>query len=308
MSNFTDIFVSGLARVQQQVSAQFFSFGGPPPEPNFTPNEAPGFYNVFADPTVGPGYPAPEGSLAILSVSPFGVYQKTGVGPTDWTLLSSSGGSGPVAPTTLTLQSPITPAAIAGTVNNYAPAGGNATAWWRLLSSATALITGIAAQPVGTLLFVDNIGGTHSISFSNEAGGSTAANRITTPSGETWTLPAGGGIVLVYDVSDRWRFFSIATNVQPDTTVIGNLTQSGGDISFTASTVVDMSAAGGGVSIVGGDVIVVGGDLQVPDATLLDGAALAVSPANEARLRYNNSTGFLEVSLNGGAYVTVVTL
>lgn len=244
MSSFTDIFVSGLARVSQQVSAQFFSFGGPSPLDSFTPNEAPGLYNVFADPSVSPGYAAPEGSVALLSDSPFGVYQKTGAGITAWTLLAPSGGVGPVAPTTLRLSSVITPPAITGVVNNYAPTGGNAAAWWRLSSSASAMITGIAAQATGILLFVENIGA-FSISFSDSTGSSTAANRFITPGAQTWTLPPGGSAILVYDAGARWRFFSLATNILPATTVVGDLTQSGGDVSITADVVADIGVTAG---------------------------------------------------------------
>jgi hypothetical protein len=241
VANFAeDVNVGGLLRVQQQVSGAFFSFAGPGPEFTFGGPDAPGIYPLVTDPTVFPGYPAPEGSLGVLVRAPWGLWQKTGNAPTEWTAFAASGGPGPSDPTTLTLQSPITPAAISGNVNDYAPAGGDGTSWWRLQASpTTAVITGIAlGKTSGRLLFIQNVGSTNPIGFLNESGSSLAANRIHTPDGQTWVIPPGGCAIALYDGTlGRFELQAVATNTLPDTLILGTLDQSGGDVALDGGSI-----------------------------------------------------------------------
>jgi hypothetical protein len=94
VSNFPgDVWVNGVLRCNQEVSAPFVSFGGPAPRVSFT---FPAIVTpLSADPTVSPGYFGGAGSFGILIVPPYGVYQKIGTLDTDWVLVG--GGSSPSA-------------------------------------------------------------------------------------------------------------------------------------------------------------------------------------------------------------------
>lgn len=104
----------------------------------------------------------------------------------------------------------ITPAALAGTVNNYAPAGGNQARVWRLISSGGARsITGIdiAQWPVasrsGLVLELYNISsaGADAITLEYQDGGSLAANRFRYNNGNDFVLEADGHCTVWYDLS-----------------------------------------------------------------------------------------------------------
>jgi hypothetical protein len=99
---------------------------------------------------------------------------------------------------------PSTPTTMSGDVNDY-DLGTNT--WIRLSGGAAdRIVTGIVARNDGHYMIITNIGTTNKISFSNESGSSTAANRIITAVGGTVELHAYESIFLIYDATTaRWR-------------------------------------------------------------------------------------------------------
>lgn len=99
--------------------------------------------------------------------------------------------------------------------NNYAPSGlGGARIIRVKTSGGTFSITGVdiaqfpAQQRVGVWLWIYNISTNAAdvINFTNEGAGSTAANRIITPTGSTFALANRARCELWYDDQDsRWR-------------------------------------------------------------------------------------------------------
>jgi hypothetical protein len=103
----------------------------------------------------------------------------------------------------------ITPTALSADVNDYNPTGGGTAGFWRLSSDATPrTITGIVgpAHVDGMLLYLFNLNGSTSITIANQSASSTSVNRIICPGGANLTLRAGGGVLLMYDLTtQRWR-------------------------------------------------------------------------------------------------------
>lgn len=97
------------------------------------------------------------------------------------------------------------PEITAATTHDYAPTGLAQARVLRLLIQTTAkTLTGIAAQPAGSLLSVVNIG-TVPLSLLHDAG-SALANRLLLPAGGTMTLSPQSAVTLWYDAtSARWR-------------------------------------------------------------------------------------------------------
>lgn len=111
------------------------------------------------------------------------------------------------------LSGDISPSALTGNVNDYAPTG---------LSTATVLrvdpggaarqITGITGGADGRLLLLCNVatGTTNTITLVNDSASSTAANRILGINGANVVIRPGGSCLLWYDsTSSRWRCASI---------------------------------------------------------------------------------------------------
>lgn len=109
------------------------------------------------------------------------------------------------------LTTTLSPAALSGTNNDYAPTGHGAAAIFRLtVSSGTPVITGLAGGAEGRVVVLTNIHATNSIDLSHDTGGSSAANRFFFHDAATKTIPPlGGTITLFYDdTTDRWRMQS----------------------------------------------------------------------------------------------------
>jgi len=99
---------------------------------------------------------------------------------------------------------PSTPSALGGDVNDW-DLGGN-TFVRSTGGAADRTVTGIVARETGHYMIVTNIGTTNKISYANESGSSSAANRIITATGGTVEVHELESIFLVYDgVSSRWR-------------------------------------------------------------------------------------------------------
>jgi hypothetical protein len=97
-----------------------------------------------------------------------------------------------------------TPAALAGDVNNWDL--GNNTFIRAAGGAADRIVTGIVARADGHLLIFQNIGTTNKISFANQSGSSTAANRIINANAGTTEIMPNHAIMYIYDATTaRWR-------------------------------------------------------------------------------------------------------
>lgn len=102
----------------------------------------------------------------------------------------------------VTLTGVITPTTLAANTDNWAPTGLSTASVIRMAADAAWNLTGIVAQPTGTLLTLTNIGSFPITLMSNVT--STAANRFQLPA-DTVVDP-GNAITLRYDgTSSRWR-------------------------------------------------------------------------------------------------------
>ena len=112
------------------------------------------------------------------------------------------------------VESVISPAAIASSQNNYAPAGWSAATHARISATAANFsITGFDDAATVTTKRVINVGGTHAITLLNANVGSAAENRMLLPGGIDYVLNIGATVDLWYDpTSARWRLVSDSEN------------------------------------------------------------------------------------------------
>jgi hypothetical protein len=168
---------------------------------------------------------------------------------------------------------PLTPAAISGTVDDYNPTNLATARILRLTSSASASIRGIQGGSPGRLLTLCNVGA-QSITLINDSG-STAANRIYTPDALAISIPyiaywgagsSGECLTLRYDGTySRWVLHSRATSIIPQLEVssqiyVGGATTLVGNVGTLANVTLGNDAA---------DLVTVTGDLTVSDDTNL---------------------------------------
>lgn len=99
----------------------------------------------------------------------------------------------------------VTPAQITANTNDYTPTGLASARVLRLSTNASRNLTGIVAQPTGTVLSLCNVGASDLV-LVHESGASLAANRFVLPGSANLTLTANGAAQLIYDgTSARWR-------------------------------------------------------------------------------------------------------
>jgi hypothetical protein len=97
-----------------------------------------------------------------------------------------------------------TPAALSGDVNDWDL--GNVTFVRANGGAADRIITGIVARADGHLLKIHNIGTTNKLSFSNQSGSSSAANRLINANAGTTEILPNHAIQYIYDATTaRWR-------------------------------------------------------------------------------------------------------
>lgn len=131
-------------------------------------------------------------------------------------------------------------ATTSGTLNDWAPTGLSGATVIRVSTSATTTINGITGGASGRVLVLHNVGGNLLI-IANEAGASTAANRILNGNSATLTLQSGQSVALAYDATDsRWRTFA-----SPDTDTDTNTTYSAGTGLSLGGTTFSANLAGG---------------------------------------------------------------
>ena len=170
---------------------------------------------AFAVDPTGAGVAAPVGSIGSRTDVP-SFYQKTGVANTAWSLLAIVTAN-TALPGQVTLGGIITPPSLAANQNDYNPAGLAGASVLRQDISTAVTITGLAAQPAGTLLCFQNVSvAFEPITISNESGLSVVANRFNLPGGAAWYIPFRGAITFIYDGTlSRWMIFSIGGNAFP---------------------------------------------------------------------------------------------
>lgn len=140
------------------------------------------------------------------------------------------------------LNKQTSPASVSGTLNDWAPVGGSTAGTIRVTETNSVTINGLAlGQVAGRRVKICPLSG-YPISFTNEAGTSTAANRFSLPNA-TWTTSATSGNgcpEFEYDgTSSRWRLVSWPDYVFPiisTTAIAGNVTFSGTE-TFTGPSV-----------------------------------------------------------------------
>lgn len=119
----------------------------------------------------------------------------------------------------------ISPAAITGATNDWAPTGlATATTILVTSSSSTILLNGLTGGVNGRRIVIVNADASQSLFIRNENAGSVAANRIVTAYGDDVLLGAGLGsnVTLEYWAS-RWHVVSINTFTPPGMTFQGQV-------------------------------------------------------------------------------------
>lgn len=120
----------------------------------------------------------------------------------------------------------ISPAAITGATNDWAPTGlATATTILVTSSSSTVFLNGLTGGVNGRRIVIVNADAAQSLFIRNENTGSVAANRIVTAYGDDILLGAGLGsnVTLEYWAS-RWHVVSINTFTPPGMTFQGQVT------------------------------------------------------------------------------------
>jgi len=227
---------------------------------------------------------------------------------------------GPTIPGQIAFAGVITPPATGGaSINDYNPTGLSTAAWIRLNVDLLTNISGIVAQPAGTLLAFTNIG-VNQLVFAHDSG-SSAANRFFLPGQVTWYLPPDGTFVLIYDgTTSRWRIWSFSTQSFPQVDAagtgpaffIGNpnnkfgLAQISGDLTLLRSGV--QLIIGNGVVTVQ-NALSLSGDFEIASvvSTTLsadqnDWAIFGVAPSAKNVVRVDqNAPGFNVTGLSDGS-------
>lgn len=99
----------------------------------------------------------------------------------------------------------VTPAALAADANNYSP-GAHRFQRWSTGTGGNYSVTGMATGVAGEEREIWNVGGSGSITLTNEDASSTAANRWTTDGSASVVIGQGGLAVTRYDsTTGRWR-------------------------------------------------------------------------------------------------------
>ena len=136
----------------------------------------------------------------------------------------ATGSTGPTGATDaslagqLVLGGIVTPANLAANQNNYNPAGLATASQLRLTLDITPInMTGIVAQPAGTLLTLTNVTAAfNNLHIIHESGLSSAANRFRLTAQADWYIPTMGSMTFIYDGTlARWVIWSNGTNAFP---------------------------------------------------------------------------------------------
>ncbi len=156
----------------------------------------------------------------------------------------SNGGGATLAPTSLTLAGTLVASGVAsvtmtGDENDWNPTGLSGASVLSIdPSGGSHTFTGLAAQPDGTMLWVQNVdSGSTYVYFDHESASSSAANRILTYEGFGGRLPPGVGVWLRYSGAlSRWVSSGQAWNPGED----GDIS----DLAFGDTAAAEQTASG----------------------------------------------------------------
>lgn len=113
--------------------------------------------------------------------------------------------NGPASLGGMTLSSGVRSVAISAATNDWAPVNFSATGAYRVTTSGTPSITGIASGAANRAISLFNVG-TVALTLSHESAGSAAGNRFALPGSANYNVPANDSVTLWYDgTSLRWR-------------------------------------------------------------------------------------------------------
>jgi len=186
--------------------------------------------NTWTAVTIGSGLAFSGGTLSAsgsaLADGDYGDVVVSGAG-TALTVESATGAFG--------LLGRISPTAIGGTVNDWAPTGLSGASAIHMTESSAATLTGLTGGSAGRVLLLVNAG-SYSVTLKDHDGGSTSANQFVTAGGRDVVIPTGGGALLRYDAS-YWRVIAAHDTVNVAT---GNVTG-----------VLALANGGAGVSLAG---------------------------------------------------------
>ena len=106
------------------------------------------------------------------------------------------------------LTAAITPTQLVANTNNWSPTGLATCNVIRIDVSMAIDLTGIVAQPSGTMICLYNQTATHTVSILHDNANSTAANRFYCPGAATYSLTTFQSVWLRYDgTQSRWTVF-----------------------------------------------------------------------------------------------------
>lgn len=117
----------------------------------------------------------------------------------------------------------IRPAAITGTVDDWAPTGLSGASTIIASTSGAVLLDGLTGGVEGRRIVLFNTG-TFSLTIVNESSGSAAANRFSLAGAENWVLGATGNSTATFEydgTAARWKMISKTGTSMPSLTVTG---------------------------------------------------------------------------------------
>lgn len=135
----------------------------------------------------------------------------TAVGTTPVWKLDTGQGFSLAAALRLDADATISPT-IAAQADDWAPTGLATAVWIRVTLTGAQTITGIAAQPHGTILLISNIEGDGGdiLTLADQDANSTAVNRFDGVNAADTTVNPGDSIWVIYDgTATRWRPISL---------------------------------------------------------------------------------------------------
>ena len=201
----------------------------------------------------------------------------------------------------------ITPAAIAAQQNDYSPTGWNTAGIVRLDFTGNQTITGFAAPTVGgtQLKYIVNADpGSDVLTIAHESASSTAANRVTGPSGKNILIRPGAALLLMYDATSlRWRVFGMGRHhaLAPTTTTNNTIPKwngTNGDELVTSGLSIDGSNNLSGIAA-----LTLTGAVLGERRTIISPTAIAAQQNN-----YNptgwDTAGIIRIDLTGNQTIT----
>ena len=142
-----------------------------------------------------------------------------------WSALSTTTHTHDTLPEDVNLTGVITPPQITSNQDDYNPTGLSTATILRLSTNSSARqLQGIAGGTSGRVLIIQ-MTGSNGLVLTDEAGGSTAANRISCENSTGIVIPPDGMAILIYDGTEsRWKVLpSLPIHTHVDSTIGGTI-------------------------------------------------------------------------------------